>query len=295
MSFEQAMRASGLLPGAIVPDGKWRRCKTTDKMRHRNGAYVLHPDGRGYWRNWATDDGLNAWRDEGVTQARAVDPAIAQRQREQERAYRAQAMRSAREFWNRARPLNRLHPYIGAKGLTPLGCAGLRQHDGLLVVPVWHGQWVVSVQTITPKGEKRFWPGAPVKAGAYVIDRPRAALTAVCEGLSTGLAVFQSVPQARVVVAFDAGNLMPVIDRIRPTGSVVIVADNDWRTAARIGTNPGIDKARNAAELIGCGVAWFDGIEGSDAADAIKEWGQGAAKRVERTVLAGARYVAAPT
>lgn len=295
MSFENAMRASGLLPGVIIPDGKWRRCKTSDKPKHRNGAYCLHPDGRGYWRNWATDDGLNAWRDEGVTRARAVDPAVAQRQREQERAYRVQAMRKAREFWRDSRPLNRIHPYIENKGLTPLGCAGLRQNGGLLVIPVWNDKWLVSVQTITAKGEKRFWPGAPVKAGAYVIERPRAAMTAVCEGLSTGLAVYQSTRQARVIVAFDAGNLLPVIDRMRPSGSVVIVADNDWRTAARIGTNPGIEKARNAAELIGCGVTWFDEIEGSDAADALKEWGEGASKKIERKVLAGARYVAATT
>jgi putative DNA primase/helicase len=223
---------------------------------------------------------------------RAVDPAIAQRQREKERAYRVQAMRSARAFWNDARPLSRIHPYIDGKGLSPLGCAGLRQSDGLLVVPVWHGEWVVSVQTITPKGEKRFWPGAPVKGGAYVIDRPRAALTVLCEGLATGLALYKSVKQARVVVCFDAGNILPVVDRMRPTGSVVIAADNDHGTQARRGFNPGLEKARNAAELIGAGVAYPEGIEGTDMADMLRELGQGAAKRIERVVLAGARYVA---
>lgn len=295
MSFENAMRASGLIPGAIVADGKWRRCKTTDKPGKRNGAFVLYPDGRGYFRNWATDDGVNSWRDETVTQARAVDPAIAQRQREKDRAYRLQAMRSARSFWSSARPLNRLHPYLDRKGLSPLGCAGLRGADGLLVVPVWHGEWIVSIQTITTDGAKRFWPGAPVKAGAFVIDRPRAALTVVCEGLATGLALFQSVRQARVVVAFDAGNIMPVIDRMRPTGSVCIAADNDHGTQARRGVNPGLEKARNAAELIGCGVAYPEGIEGTDFADLLKEYGQGGAKRIERLILAGARYVAATT
>ena len=189
------------------------------------------------------------------------------------------------------RPLNALHPYIAKKGLQALGCAGLRQMDGLLVVPVVHGQWVVSIQTISADGEKRFWPGAPVKSGAFVMARNGAALTCVCEGLATGLAVYQAVRSASVVVAFDAGNLLPVVQRLKPTGAVVLCADNDHGTQARRGVNPGLEKARNAAELIGAGVAYPQGIEGTDWADALAEWGQGGAKRVERQILAGARYV----
>lgn len=294
-SFDQALRAAGLRPGSIVADGKWRRCATDDKPRKRNGAYCLHPDGRGYWRNWATDSDLSTWVDHGVTRAASVDPAVLERRRQQERQHRLQAIRSARAFWERARPLNRLHPYIERKGLSPLGCIGLRQHDGLLVVPVlWSGR-VISVQTITVDGAKRFWPGAPVKGGCCVIERQRPAVTALVEGLATGLAVFQAVRQARVIVAFDAGNLLPVVDAMRPTGSVVIAADNDWGTQAKRGFNPGMEKARNAAELIGCGVASPEGIEGTDWADYLKEVGDGAARKAERLILAGARYVATPS
>lgn len=291
-TFHQTLVLAGLRPRDIVADGKWRRCATDDKQKKRNGAYVLHPDGRGYWRNWATDDDLNSWRDDSITHAKPIDQARLQAQRDKERAYRIQAMRSARAFWERARPLNRMHPYVERKGLSALGCAGLRQHDGLLVVPVWHGQWVISVQTINADGEKRFWPGAPVKAGACVIERPRAAVTAVVEGLATGLAVFQAVRQARVIVAFDAGNLFSVADRMRPSGSVVFCADNDWKTHAKRGVNPGIEKAVNAAELIGAGVTWPKGIEGTDFADFLKEVGEGAARKVERLILGQARYVA---
>lgn len=291
MNFEQALAGSGLLPRDIVADGKWRRCATVDKPKKRNGAYVLHQDGRGFWRNWATDLELNSWRDETTSMSRPIDQAKQQAQRERERAYRIQAMRSARAFWNDARPLSRPHKYIADKGLSPLGCAGLRTHDGLLVVPVWHGDWIISVQTITVDGVKRFWAGAPVKAGAFVIDRPRAAVTAIVEGLATGLAVYQSMRQARVIVAFDAGNLLPVVDRLKPSGSVVICADNDHGTQAKRGTNPGVEKARNAAELIGCGVAFPQGIEGTDWADFIKEVGEGAGRKLERAVLAEARYV----
>lgn len=294
MNFEQAMRSSGLRPRDVIADGKWRRCATEDKPKKRNGAYVLHADGRGFWKNWATDTELNSWRDEKAT-IRPVDEARLQAQRDRERTYRIQAMRSARAFWNSAKPLTRVHPYIERKGLTPLGCAGLRTHDGLLVVPVWFGDWIISVQTIHPDGTKRFWPGAPVKAGAYTLARKGAAVTVLVEGLATGLAVFQAVRMASVIVCFDAGNLLPVVQRIRPAGSVCIAADNDHKTEVRTGINPGLQKARNAAELIGCGVAYPKGIEGSDWADFALEHGEGASRRIEREILAGARYVTADT
>jgi putative DNA primase/helicase len=295
LSFEQAMRLAGLHPRNVVADGKWRRCATDDHPKKRNGAYVLHPDGRGFWRNWATDDGVSSWSDDKADHAKAVDPQVLEQRRQRERANRLQAIRSARAFWNNARPLNRPHPYLERKGLTPLGCAGLRQHDGLLVVPVLWKQSLISIQTITVDGQKRFWPGAPVKAGCYVIDRPRAAVTVLVEGLATGLACFQSVRQARVMVAFDCGNLMPVVDLLRPTGSVCIFADNDHGTEAKRGFNPGREKAANAADLIGCGVAWPTGIEGTDAADFLREVGEGAARKLERHILAAARYVEAPS
>ena len=47
---------------------------------------------------------------------------------------------------------------------------------------------------------------------------------------------------------------------------------------------------QNAAELIGAGVAWPEGIQGSDWADALAEWPNGA-RRIEREILAGGRYV----
>lgn len=295
MNFADTLRSAGLRPRDVIADGRLRRCATDAKPAKRNGWFVLHPDGRGVWGDNAVAprQALGHWRDEKAD-AIVVSPqaqAEMAAQRDRERAYRIQAMRGARAFWNKARPLRQPHPYIANKGLAPQGCAGLRTHDGLLIVPVWHGDWIISVQTIAQDGQKRFWPGAPVKAGAYVLERARAAVTAICEGLATGLAVYQCVRQARVIVAFDAGNLLPVIERVRPTGSVVVIADNDHKTAKRIGTNPGIEKATNAASLIGAGVVWPTGIEGSDYADALKEIGECAPRRIEREILSGARYV----
>ena len=293
LTFEQAMRLSGLLPRAIVPDGKWRRCPTEDHPRKRNGAYILHADGRGYWRNWALDDGVNSWADDNATQAKPMDMERIKAQREKERAYRVQSVRSARKFWNESRPLSLPHAYIAKKGLLPLGCAGLRINDGLLVIPVMLGDSLISVQTIDAEGSKKFWPGAPVKSGCFILHRDRFAITIFCEGLATGLALFQSVKNARVIVCFNAGNLLDVTAYLKPTGSVVFAADNDHRTKVLRGFNPGIEKATNAAELIGAGVAYPEGIEGSDWDDWLREIGEGAARKLERLILSKAKYVGA--
>ncbi|KQB59346.1 toprim domain-containing protein [Acidovorax sp. SD340] len=292
MNFETTLAAAGFIPRAVIADGKWRRCATLDKPKKRNGAYVLHPDGRGYFRNWATDSDVSAWADGSADRAPVIDPVVLDRRRAEERRARQMAMQGARARWADSAPLRGLHPYLERKGLSAIGCNTLRVYRGQLVVPVYWGNTLTSIQTISEDGVKRFWPGAPVKGGALVLERPRAAVTAICEGLATGLAVYQSLRHATVIVAFDAGNLIHVVDRIRPTGSVVICADNDHATELKRGTNPGREKAANAAELIGAGVAWPEDIEGTDWADALAEWGIVAHKRIERQVLAKARYVA---
>jgi putative DNA primase/helicase len=307
MRFEDALRSAGLLPKAIVADGVIRRCGTAEKPRSDNGWYVLHPDARGHWGDWSCGSGevLGTWKDETAK----FDPAKMERIQREATARRAQeredtlnAIQGARRFWSDASPLSRPHKYIADKGLTPEGCATLRTRDGLLLVPMlWHGERGVSllnVQTITLDGEKLFRKGAPKKGTCCVLDRPRYAVTALVEGLATGLAIYQSVRMARVVVCFDAGNLLAVAEQLRKVGqllgSTVVCADNDLGTLERRGFNPGMQFASKVSEATGAGVAAPEGIEGTDWADALKEWGEGGARRIERQVLAKARLVMPP-
>jgi len=305
-SFLLAMQTSGLRPRDIVADGRWRRCATDDHPRKKNGAYILYPDGRGFWRNWATESDLNAWRDDQrMRTASPLDLKRIEAMREREREERRRGIEFARKLWAAAARY-RGHPYISGKHLTNEGCAGLRVWrgsvwidddtklaDDWLIVPMWLGDKLLNVQRISSCGRhKRFVKGCPKQGAAYLLERPGAALTAVVEGLATGLAVYQSVRHARVAVAFDAGNLAPVTSRLGLSGSVVFAADNDHRTEARGLGNPGIQKASQAAESIGAGVAWPEGIEGSDWADVIAEHGDQAKKRIERQLLAKAKYVA---
>lgn len=292
--FRSALVAGGLRPRDVIPDGKIRRCATEAQPKKRNGWYVWHAAGHGVWGDWSTGSSLptGRWNDESAEHAPRPDlERRMQAQRERERAERRAGISRARDIWRRARPLHSPHGYIAGKGLSPLGCAGLRVLDGLLVVPMVSRGSMLSVQTIDAQGTKKFAWQAPTRGTYHLIDRPRAAVTVIAEGLATGLAIFQSLRMSRVIVAFNAGNILPVVDALRPTGSVVIAADNDWGTQARRGFNPGIQAAQNAAELIDCGVWWPEGIEGTDAADYLREVGTGAARQLERQILSKARMV----
>jgi len=311
--FADTLRAAGLLPGTILADGKRRRCPTTDKPKRKNGQYVLVEGGlTGFWRNFAEGLDWNVWKtDQPISPAQqARAEAAAKRNREKERADRRQGIQDARALWASAKPY-RHHQYIADKGLSAQGCNGLRIWTGTvrvdqddqwipvtcdwLLVPIYFGDKLVNVQRISTTGIKRQMRNAPQRGCWLTLDRPGAAVTVFVEGLATGLAIFQSVRTARVVVTFFADNLLPVIDYMKPTGNVCIAADNDWQTKVKRGFNPGIDKAKNAAELIDCGVAWPEGIEGTDWADFLKEIGERGPRRVEREILAKAKYVMRPS
>jgi putative DNA primase/helicase len=272
--FRTVMIASGLRPRDVIADGKWYRCPTDDHPRKRNGAYLLAIDGRaGWFKNFALDDGFNVWRLEGefspAQRAKAEADVAAARRREAE--HRQASIKACRAYWASLKPARGGHPYLEGKQLDMLGCGQLRIDGELLVVPVMRDGQVMSVQTIAPDGQKRFRPGCPVKGGTYLLERQGATMTCFVEGLATGLAVFSSLRQARVFVCFDAGNLVEVATHFRGFGLGVVCADNDHETAERIGTNKGLEAGHKAAELLGCGVAFPEGIRGSDWADAITE------------------------
>lgn len=287
--FPAFLRDLGLQPGAIVPDGKVRRCRTDDKPRHRNGAYWLAPEGNFGWaQNWAIHQEPVLWRAGDDVVVPAFDP-VAHRLRNQEaRRARAKAIQGAREFYASCTPLLGGHEYLRAKNLDMTGCRGLRvDSGGWLVVPMYRRGEIQSVQRIAPDGSKRFWFGAPTSGASYPIERQRATITVLCEGLATGLAIFAAVPIARVVVAFNAGNLPRVASELPRRGLVCVAADNDHRTVCPrhkdeglakpyepwddrpdwCMCNPGRIYGVEAAEILGCGLAMPEKIDGTDFDD----------------------------
>ncbi len=287
MRFEDAMRAAGLMPRDIVADGKWRRCATAHKPKKKNGAYMLTPDGRrGYFKDYAQDAEWNSWHDDSPVSLgdRAKHEARMRELRRQETTQRIKAVRSARSHFYGLPLLKGGHPYLEGKGLSMRGCERLRVDGDRLVIPMFIADNLMSLQTIGPDGSKLYRQGCPVSGASFVLERPASTVTCFAEGFATGLAVYQCVPQARVVVCFDAGNLVKVAQAAKVRGLAVVCADNDWEGA----TNTGVEKGRMAAHAIGCGVAYPQGIRGTDWADALAEWLSPARVRME--VLRGATY-----
>lgn len=264
-SFESFLHSVGLIPRDIVP-GKWVRCATQDKPKKKNGSYKLAADQQIGWAiNFAVHAEPVVWRPDGK-----VKQTYQRYDRAEDDRRQRNAMREAQEFYLRCPPLKGSHAYLEARSLSMMGCYGLKVDPATdaLVVPMMRGREVLSVQRIMPDGVKRFWPGARTKGTRYVIDRPMASVTIICEGLATGLTLFSSLSMSRVIVAFSAGNLIPASEDIE--GMCVVAADNDHGTEARIGTNPGVIAAQKAAERLGCGVA-IPECQGTDWNDYYRE------------------------
>lgn len=291
MDFLKFAELHGLIIDRLV-EGKWMRVKTVDKPKHRNGAYRFMGD-VGFLQNHATMDEVAVWKPEkpmDATQQASIGRRIAT-QRADEARERLKAIDAMRAHYSALPPLRGGHPYLEAKALTMRGCTGLKVDGALLVIPVLRAGALISFQTITPDGAKKFRYGCPVKGGTYLLGRPGAVVTCLVEGFATGLAVFQCIPNANVVVTFDAGNLVEVAKTYKGAGLMVVCADNDWQTAERIGSNPGVDKGRAAANALGCGLAVPQGIEGSDWADLMVERGVMGPRTVQFEVMKGARQV----
>lgn len=273
IDFLQFVQANGVMvPDTFVP-GRWIRCKTVSHPRKRNGSIKLADDGLvGWCQDYAVHAEPIMWRStDAEAMAAPIDRALIARRQVERRAALVEATRGARAYYERCTPLRDSHPYLIEKGLGVAGCVGLRvDHEGSLVVPMLYNGKVLSLQRISPDGTKKFHFGATTKCAYYAIERPRATLTVLAEGFATGLTVFNAVPNCRVMVAFNAGNLPVVAERMDRFAMGVVCADNDWETAARIGRNPGMDAARAAADLLGVGVAAPD-CKGTDWNDYAME------------------------
>jgi putative DNA primase/helicase len=294
MDFYNTLLAAGLLPREVTPNGKWYRCATADKPKKKNGAYMLRIDGRrGYYKDYQVDEEWVEWRDETpvspIERKRIQKDLAALRRREFEKA--ARAYRAMVIYYQSLPRLVDGHPYLTRKGLTMLGGDKLRLDGEVLVWPLFRDGRLATVQRIWPDGTKRNYTGCSTREVSLVLQRPGAVLHAYTEGFATGLAIFQNLPNSQVEICLDAGNLVAVAKRARVEGLAVVCGDNDWETCARRGVNPGIEKATEAAALLGCGMAYPENIIGTDWADALMEWGDDGPRRLRMALMRAARPV----
>ncbi|MGO2383087.1 plasmid replication protein, CyRepA1 family [Vreelandella zhanjiangensis] len=189
--------------------------------------------------SWLAGRGYIAPLDTASEAPNSDDLAVKRQQREatkahkeaaqvnQQQAEHTKAAERARWIWGRCKTPGADHPYLILKGIDPNGLE-LRQHpsNGTLVVPLYDpaGE-LVNLQFITKDGEKRFLKGAR-KQGCYTLigtDNGQGRL--FVEGYATGYTVHQAT-RKQAVVAFDAGNLVPVAANLGRPGDAV-AADND--------------------------------------------------------------------
>lgn len=206
--------------------------------------------------DWA---GIGEQEREALTAQRQAAATAAQA----ERAELARlAALGAGELWRSARPAGR-SPYLERKGFAAgAGEACRYLADGSIVIPLIRydlprEQALRGLQRIFADGAKRFTrgfdkPGACTRLGLVVQGEP----IIVCEGFATGLTLRLALERRLpVFVALDAGNLLPVCERLRelhPRLPILIAADDDWQTVDVDGRpiNPGRQKAHKASQAV---------------------------------------------
>lgn len=280
--FNAFLDSLGIIPPRAIIPGKWVRAATVSHPAKRNASLRLEESGDyGFAMDWASMDRAEVWK-------RVIDNAPDSKEREAVR--RAASLEKMQKLhqqeiqgtmraiaaYAKAQPLMRAeHPYLAKKRLGMEGARGLKVDDeGWLVIPMWRDGKIVSIQRVSPEGDKLFAAGAPTKGATFTIWRPNAPVTILCEGLATGLAIFAACTMASVEVCFSAANLVAVASR-NQYGTVAVAGDNDpWSMCFRhkkenllepldpegprpewCRCNPGKTAAMQAAKILGCGYA----------------------------------------
>lgn len=260
--FHQVISAAGLTPPVkIIDDGQIHRFSSNGKRGDDAGWYILHSDGVaagtfGCWRLGFTQD----WCSKSVNTMTAmeleshrkrVEAMKLEREAETIRRHQEAAVK-AQKLWDGAEPVDAEHPYLVNKNVRP---HGLRHVNDSLIVPLYNGDQLVSLQFISPDGEKRFLTGGQIKGSYSPIGAMQPGQKIyVCEGWATGATIHQSTGCA-VYCAMNAGNLLDVGRYIRcefPHKELVIAGDDDRLTKG----NPGRKAALLAASTLDCDVVF---------------------------------------
>ncbi|MCP5458713.1 MAG: DUF1738 domain-containing protein [Gammaproteobacteria bacterium] len=269
-----AMQQAGCAPArpeVIVFDGQLHRFQVEgDKKGRRNGWYVFYGDGvpAGRFGSWKTGHseswcaGADPALGPAERQAWERQLAAAQARRRQiEQAQQAAARQRAAQLWQQTRyRVDAQHPYLLSKQIPALG---VRQLGSLLVVPVSDIQGGLhGLQFIAPDGGKRFLTHGATEGHCHVLGSLAGAPSIlICEGYATAVSLRQA-SGLPVVLAFNAGNLLPVARQIHrhfPTAHLLFAADDDRNTFG----NPGRTLAEQAAQAVAGRVIWpdFSGLD----------------------------------
>lgn len=246
----------GLIVTGLDCDGVLHRVAVDGKRSgNKSGAYCLRElllrSGRsvvvGFAQNWSTGDQRSFSVADGddfdakdMDEAKKLQAEMRKKAEKEQQEKSSEAAKRAEEIWG-GLPESGKAPYLFNKGVRGYG---LRYARDAVVVPLKDvdGNWR-GLQFINADGSKRFITGT-AKKGAFhligVIDKG----VAIAEGYATAATIHEAMSWP-VVVAFDAGNLLPVATAIRekfPDIHIVVCGDDDHETVG----NPGRTKALSA-------------------------------------------------
>ncbi|WP_407200321.1 DUF927 domain-containing protein [Enterobacter cloacae] len=166
--------------------------------------------------------------------------------------------------------------YLASKGLQ---CPLPMLSDGSLLLVLKNGAGATTgAQVIKPDGSKRLVAGTVKKGSFCVVNSGETPETVIiAEGLATALSVQQFRPDATIIAAIDAGNLLPVSQVMRqrnPDAQIIIAADNDIKPGE---PNTGKSAAEKAAKAVSGWVALPQSEEKADWNDFHQQYGLEAA------------------
>lgn len=257
-AFLDELAKAGISPThSLLFDGQLRRFNVEgDKKGRRNGWYrfVRVRDDFAWGVYGCNRRNISGkWSSIKKSEYTAYDKKTVKLKQEEfkkeELATQTKIAAKARHMWEWLKtPLE--HPYAARKQIS---LYNVRQLNGALVVPAYNESGLVSFQTITADGEKRFLVGGQMK-GSFAPIGSETDVMYIMEGYATGMTIWATTGKM-VVLAFFASNIVPVAIAMRakfPNKKIVIAADNDQWTSG----NPGMSYAREAADKIGAAVVF---------------------------------------
>lgn len=253
--FLNAMRHAGInFKGNVIADGTMQRF-ATDKKGQKDGWYVFYGKA-GAFGDWSKD--INEkWHLKSEPLPYKDSSKLHQQIENAQKISKEETIcrheESAAIAWDKWQSYSQTgsSDYLVGKKINAFGIRFSKNHLIIPMKDVTGKLW--SLQSINPNGTKRFLTGGRKKGcfhhiGAFKEGEP----IFVTEGYATGASVHMATKQT-TVIAFDAGNLAPVISELRkayPTSPVIIAGDDDcWNQG-----NVGRTKAEHAAQTYDCSV-----------------------------------------
>jgi len=155
----------------------------------------------------------------------------------------AKAAKKAEYIYNKTLPVTE-HPYLTSKGIKTHSHIRVSS-KGDLVIPLFSGEHLSSLQFISPDGSKRMLGGGKVKGCCDYIGELIHGdnLVFLCEGFATAATLHECLGYP-VFYCFNANNIYPVAKELVEEYSfnILICADND----SHLKNNVGIEKAVKA-------------------------------------------------